>query len=137
IGAFGALALVLVTLARWSALAALIGRGPAEALAALAAAGALSRLGMGAVLAALPPARPDGLGRGAGAVPPAALGLGALIALALGLVLLGSALWAALLAAAAVTAALAMIARHRLGGQTGDVLGAVQVLAETAVLAAA
>ncbi|GAB1362621.1 hypothetical protein MASR1M32_18570 [Rhodobacter sp.] len=56
IGGFGALALVLVTLASWSALTALIAGG--HHCAALIAACTLSRAPMAVVMAALPPAGP-------------------------------------------------------------------------------
>jgi adenosylcobinamide-GDP ribazoletransferase len=87
----------------------------------------------------LSPARSDGLGAGAGRLEPggaraagvaalfvaAVLGLGVL---GLGRALLG--LGAALLAALAMTA----VARRQIGGQTGDVAGAAQQLAEIACL---
>ncbi len=64
LGSFGALALILALLARIAALAALA--GPALAGAALIAAGAVSRAGLPAIMASLPPARHDGLAAGAG-----------------------------------------------------------------------
>jgi adenosylcobinamide-GDP ribazoletransferase len=42
--------------------------------------------------------------------------------------------WAALVVAAFAIAALALIAWRKLGGQTGDVLGAGQQIAEVALL---
>ncbi len=86
----------------------------------------------------VPPARSDGLSAGVGAVPAAsarvALGLGAL-ALVAALGILG-----ALLAAAALGAAFWWLRRaclSRIGGQTGDVLGALEQIAEATVLAVA
>jgi adenosylcobinamide-GDP ribazoletransferase len=60
------------------------------------------------------------------------LGLG--VAAALALCLTGAAGLGALIAAGVVTGAIALIARAKIGGQTGDILGATQQLAEIAVL---
>ena len=46
--------------------------------------------------------------------------------------LVGAAGWAALVAVASTTAAIAITARRKLGGQTGDVLGATQIACEGA-----
>lgn len=133
IGSYGVVALILSFGLRAAALAAM---APGQGLAALVAAAALSRAGMAAGLAALPPARADGLGRAAGrprapqALVAAMIGAGLLIWPA-GL----SGTWpAALLACAAAQALIACNARRRLGGQTGDVLGAMQQVGEIAVL---
>ncbi|UWQ22517.1 adenosylcobinamide-GDP ribazoletransferase [Jannaschia sp. W003] len=131
LGTYGALALGLGLLARWSLLvAALAGNYWLAPVAAAAA----SRAAMAWMLAR-PPARADGLGRGAGRPGPrtvaTALALGALPLLAFGLHGLAAALLAAL-----ATLALARLARARIGGVTGDVCGAAQQLAEIAVLAA-
>ncbi|EAQ22815.1 putative Cobalamin (5'-phosphate) synthase [Roseovarius sp. 217] len=48
--------------------------------------------------------------------------------------LLGGAGLAALVCAGFTTLAIALIARAKIGGQTGDILGATQQLAEIAVL---
>jgi adenosylcobinamide-GDP ribazoletransferase len=134
IGSYGTLALILVTLGRWSALTALLTTG--AALPALIAAGALSRVPMVLIMAALPNARGSGLSHSVGA-PPAAT---AWLALAVGLVTATLAAgWAAIGAAMAVlviSVALAALARAKIGGQTGDVLGASQQLAELAALGA-
>lgn len=134
IGSFGALALVLVTLARWSALAALVGAG---AFAAIIAAAALSRAPMAALMAALPNARPSGLSHHVGRPSGGTAALAC--ALALGVGLLSTGLGAVLMAlcAAPLILALASAARARIGGQTGDILGASQQLTEAAALAVA
>lgn len=134
IGSYGALALMLAMLARWSALAALISAGAwGLALAAMV----LSRATMGLVMAGLPNARAGGLSAQHGAPSWAAAGLGTGLALVLALGLAG---WAGLglaLAASLVALGLALVARAKIGGQTGDVLGATQVLTEIAALALA
>ena len=131
IGAFGAGALILALLAKWSAVASM---EAGEASTLLIAVAAASRAAMVAVMWALPHARPDGLsamvGRPSADIALAAIGLGALA------LLLGG--WSAFAAGAAVALvawAVAQMAMARLGGQTGDVLGAVQVVAEIAALA--
>ncbi len=58
VGSYGVLALVLVTLARWSALATLLAGG---SLWALVAVGAVSRAPMALIMAALPNARGAGI----------------------------------------------------------------------------
>ncbi len=87
---------------------------------------------------ALPPARDDGLGATAGRPRAAAVITAAAIAVAIGLASLGPLHGAVALglAAAAVCAA-AALARHQIGGYTGDVLGAFQQIAEIVILLAA
>ena len=86
---------------------------------------------------AVPPARDDGLSAGAGAVEAGAAGtalaLGGLSLLPLGI---GAATLTALLLAAAFFLMRAMCLK-KIGGQTGDALGALQQVAEIAVLLAA
>lgn len=135
-GAFGVLALIFSVGLRASALAAT----PAgwSQVAALVAAAALSRALIPAAMQVMGPARPDGLGAGAGCpdatIAATAGAIGLLVCLA-GLGLSGT--LAALLAALAAGGAIVWTARRALGGFTGDVLGAVQQGAEIAVLLAA
>ncbi len=134
IGSYGVLALLLVTLMRWSALTALIAGGH---WGAVIAAGALSRAPMAVLMALMPNARDDGLSQAVGR-PAFGTALAASV-LALGLATLAVgpvATLAAALLAALSCAALALLAKARIGGQTGDILGASQQLAEVAVLAA-
>jgi adenosylcobinamide-GDP ribazoletransferase len=137
IGAFGAIALVLSFGLRASALAALA-ETHAGALWVMAAAGAISRCACLAPLALLPPARGDGAGHaasgGASALRPAlAWALPLALLPALGPFTLATCLAALVLAASAVLG-LCALARNQIGGQTGDVAGAAQQLAEIAVL---
>lgn len=134
IGSFGALALVLVTLARWSALAALIGSG---SFAAVIAAAALSRAPMAVLMATLPNARPSGLSHLVGRPAAHVAALACALALALALLTTGADALLMALSAAPLILALASAARARIGGQTGDILGASQQLTEAAALAAA
>ena len=139
LGAFGAAALALSLILRIAALAGLAGHGLGVAVGGLILAGAASRAFALAPLALLPPARADGLGATAarlrGGAAAAAGGAALIIAALLGLIVLG--LGHALLGfALALGAALAMtnLARRQIGGQTGDVAGAAQQLAEIACL---
>jgi adenosylcobinamide-GDP ribazoletransferase len=133
VGSYGVLALVLVVLARWSALTAVLVYG--GHWAALVATGALSRAPMALVMALLPNARGEGFSHATGR-PSVAVALVALVlAGAIAAALTG---WTAVpLAFAALAAAilLAFSALRRIGGQTGDILGATQQLAEVACLA--
>ena len=132
VGSYGVLALVLVTLARWSALVTILAAGN---LWALVAVGALSRAPMGLVMSALPNARGAGLAHATGR-PSAGVALaGTGLALVLALGFAGWAMLPMVLAVALVTDWLARSAQARIGGQTGDILGASQQLAEAACLA--
>lgn len=132
IGSFGALALMLVTLAAWSALSALMAQG--SHATALIAACALSRAPMAAVMAALPPARPAGLSAATGRPSPRIAALSALIGALVALILLAGDAFGALVAAALLPALLAPAARRLIGGQTGDILGCAQQLCFAAIL---
>lgn len=131
IGPFGVVAIVAVLLLDASALTSVLARPWAEALAMVAAGAAAGRLGATiACRAGLPAARPDGLGvLVAETLPrPVVAGITLLVAAA--------ACFAdpvrgpvAVLLAAAVAWALTRHARRRLGGVTGDVIGAAVELA--------
>ena len=84
-------------------------------------------------MAALPPARADGLSRGAGQPGGGDALRSGLVALAVAVVFAGNPA-ALILVTAAVLLALALRARARLGGQTGDILGAAQQLTEAICL---
>jgi adenosylcobinamide-GDP ribazoletransferase len=127
LGSYGAVALVMALGLRWMLMAQVGGAG---AIIALAVA---SRAVLVGALAWMPAARGDGLGRAA-----AGVGAGRVV---VGLVLGGVALGVGLPMAAAVKVAAAMVvavaglgllARRQIGGQTGDVLGMMQVVGEIA-----
>ena len=134
VGSYGVLALVLVTLARWSALTALLVYG--DHWAALVATGAISRAPMALVMALLPNARGSGLshatGRPAPGVAVVALGLATGLALAV----LGWSALGPLVVAAGIMVVLSVVALRKIGGQTGDILGALQQLVEAGCLTA-
>lgn len=139
IGAYGGVALVLSLALRIGALATLLDRTGALAAIALLLAAALSRTAALAPMVLLDPARPGGAGAAVGRpsrrtfLVATGLGLGlAAITLVSGLPAGGVALMlgSTALAAGAVTA----LAHRRIGGQTGDVVGACQQAAEIAGL---
>ena len=132
LGTYGAAGLALALGMKVAALSALPGAG-----AALVAAHAVSRLMVVCVIAGLPYARPDGkAGPVAGGVGAAELAMAGLCGVAPAL-LLGSRAVPALLLAAALAWGMALWFRRRLGGYTGDGLGAVQQVTELAILVAA
>ena len=129
IGSYGVLALVFAALLKVTALWA-----TGAWVAALLAAAVLSRAVMVVVMASLPHARADGLARLTGRAPSWAAWGAMLVAMLVALALTGWAAFAALLAAGGAAVAVALLARARIGGQTGDILGATQQVAEVAVL---
>lgn len=128
IGTYGVLALILALALRGVCLATL---PPAIALNALIALAAASRAGMVIALYALPPARTDGLGNAAAAV--ALVPCLAAVAMALTALVLLTGAWPAIAVAMLAAGALvAWLAWRALGGQTGDILGALQQVTEIA-----
>lgn len=126
IGSYGVLALLFAVVLGGSGLGAFTDGAP---LALFLMLGVGSRLAMLVVLDVLPPARSDGLGhlasrRGLG---PWMSGLALIVVVAL---FGGPAHWLVLAGGAAAAVSIASIAKRRLGGQTGDVLGAVQLSSE-------
>jgi adenosylcobinamide-GDP ribazoletransferase len=133
IGTFGACALILSIGLRWAALASVA--SPTRAAAALIAAHAAARAMPPLLMLLIPPARPDGLSADAG-MPPADSVAGAallgLLALIVGLGFLKGLIAAALLALC--LAGMRRLALDKVGGQTGDVLGALEQVCEAVVL---
>lgn len=132
-GTYGVSALVSSFMLRAGALASLV--EPGLAAAALIAAHAGGRATMPVLMLVLPRARQDGLSAEAGKPP-----LGSVIAaVMLGMLALAlclgpaTALVAALLVVAAV-ALMAWLSDQQIGGQTGDVLGAVEQVSEILIL---
>ena len=133
IGSFGALALILAMLARWSGMTAFDGW---MLVLAPMAAGAMSRSAMAWVGFRLPQARTDGMAARMGRPSRAAM----ILALALGLLFctLAAGVFGLVVFAVALVSVLPIsyLARRLIGGQTGDILGAVQQCGEIAVLGA-
>jgi len=137
IGTYGVAALVLSLLLRAGLLAVLVPTGFAATLLVLLAAHTASRALLPLMMLDLPNARGSGVSAGVGRVPSesvmVALGLGAVFLLPLGF---SAALLSALLLALCYLV-LRWLALRQIGGQTGDVLGALQQAGEITVLLAA
>jgi len=132
IGAYGVLALIIGFALKWTLLTELIAGGwPWIAIVIPAM---VSRAAMLWMMAALPFARDDGLARHVGQPPRMTVGIGIATAGMLSVVFGGWAGAATILVAAAATLGMARLARAKIGGQTGDVLGATQYLTELATL---
>ena len=136
LGAFGAAGLAIVLLARFGAFASML-----PSPLAVAGLWSGSRTAMAVTAQIVPYARPAGLASAflpeaaARRAGPAVLGLaGGLLALALAFAGRGALGLAAVGAEAAGAAAVVLLAWRRLGGFTGDVLGAAAVAGETAGL---
>ena len=133
LGTYGALILMVSFVAKLSALAAL---PDAYVVQSLIAAHALARGVLPAMSMSLPYARKDGLAANAGQARSRDGGnRGGARACSSRLLSLpwANALWAAL-AAAPCAIGMAWLAQRQIGGQTGDVLGGAEQVAETAIL---
>jgi len=133
IGSYGGLALILSVALRASALAELA--GSVKVIIALIAAHSLSRATLPLAMIWLPAASDRGLAASVGTVAPTNAAQGALSAIIVTALLLHSrAAAGAILAAVAAVWLVGEIARRQIGGYSGDVLGAMQQVAEAAVL---
>ncbi|WP_018251778.1 adenosylcobinamide-GDP ribazoletransferase [Salinispora mooreana] len=138
VGPFGVTALVVVLLVQAAVLAELAEWSMPTVLAAVVTATAAGRLGVAlACRRGLPAARPDGLGAlVAGTVGPGALATGATAVALLALAAVPDRPWQGPLVVIAALAAAVWLLRHvvrRLGGVTGDVLGATVEVVTTLV----
>ncbi len=133
IGTYGACALLISLMLRWSALAEIA--EPRYVAIALISAHVSARAALPAFMAFVPLARADGLSSSAGQPPRQS----AAIALALGTICLvlcfgASGALIGFLALALIGLLLAALAVKQIGGQTGDVLGALEQVGEAAIL---
>jgi adenosylcobinamide-GDP ribazoletransferase len=133
IGTYGACGLVLSLLLRVGALASLA--GPAPVALALIAAHAGGRAMMPLFLTLVPPARPDGLSAGAGRPTPTNATAAVLLGLVFLLACFGTARSVvALLLLLAGLAVMRRLCLRQIGGQTGDVAGALEQVGEIVIL---
>ncbi|MCP4319976.1 MAG: adenosylcobinamide-GDP ribazoletransferase [Hyphomicrobiales bacterium] len=140
IGVYGALALILMVLLRISGLAAIAaGTSAISAALALLAVAVLSRAAMVWHWHVLPAAKPDGVAASAGRPDGDAMVFAALSGGALAGVLAYAAsgfagILSMFLLAAIVCTGFSRIAREKIGGHTGDSIGATQLVCEIASL---
>jgi adenosylcobinamide-GDP ribazoletransferase len=133
IGTYGVCALIIVLLLRVGVLASFF--SSATAVWALLASHAGARSAMMAFMFLMLPARRDGLSSEAGQPPIESAG----VAVALGFVFAAVSLGivhalVALILLAAIVVVMTWLSRKQIGGQTGDVLGAVEQISEIAIL---
>ena len=135
-GTFGVLAIALSVLLRIGALA---GIGDAIHVGlALVAAHAVSRGALALPMHIMTPARPDGLGAAAGSPEPRGLIGAAAIGILIAVMALGPIRGAiAVCLTGIMVLSMVALARRRIGGYTGDVLGAFQQIGEIVMLLAA
>lgn len=132
VGTYGAAALILAMIVKVGSISQAHGW---TLVVALAVAHSLSRSAATVVAKWLPPARLDGLGATAGRIPLLAITVSLLSSLAIGAALLDVLrLSASIIATCIAAGTMALLAKRQIGGQTGDILGAVQQLAEIALL---
>jgi adenosylcobinamide-GDP ribazoletransferase len=133
IGSYGAIGLVLAFALRLAGLVSLT--APWRVMAALMVAGAFGRAAMVVVQRSTVFARTDGLATRVGVVPAMSALLAGAIALVAAVVLVP--FWVAVLAGIISYGAARLWARYitaRLGGHTGDTLGAIEIITEILVL---
>lgn len=140
-GTYGVAALCLFILLRVMALGSLTAIYPLMAGTIWLAASIVGRSGAMWLALALPPARSDGMSASAGRLGSGHFAVGAVLATMLLFVLAGPptsllAIGVALVLAAAVIGLWTALCRRLVGGQTGDLIGALGALVEIAVLAA-
>lgn len=127
LGTYGVIALILSLAVRATAVALIA--EPAAVFGALIAAEATARLASVLVMAALPPARRDGLSAAVGQPSFKLAGAASLLVLLIAWIAVSFGVALLLVAAAGLGAvAIGVIALYRFGGQTGDVLGAASQL---------
>jgi len=127
IGAYGVLALILAMGLRWLGLAEVAWTGLITALV-------ISRAMMVPLMRALPHARNSGLAHSVGRPDTGTTMVAVLIAALIAIVLSGGPGLLSMILASVVAIAVGALARAKIGGQTGDILGAAQVCVEIAVL---
>jgi adenosylcobinamide-GDP ribazoletransferase len=133
-GAYGVSALILSYGLRWTALAALFAQG--WVFIPLLIAGITSRAGMVWCMATLPNARADGLSSTTGRPQMMIAGVASIWAVIACFAGFGLAGLVPLFVAAIATVIWSFVAMRKVGGQTGDVLGATQQVCEVALLGA-
>ncbi len=131
IGSYGTLALILMIGLRWSAMTTLTNLDPEKTLFAIVGIAIISRSVLPLLLTGLPPARLEGLGQSASNPGTPAVTASVTFGLLALMLLVGAR--ATLVISLSQVAAVLLIGRlsfRQIGGQTGDVLGAIQQVAD-------
>lgn len=132
-GTYGALALILSVLLRAGAIASLA--EPSLVTPALIAAHAGARAMLPVFMLLVPPARQDGLSAGAGSPTPQGVTISVFLGfIALVLCLGPTGAFLTILLLAASMGLVAWLSMRQIGGQTGDVLGALEQAGEIVIL---
>lgn len=133
LGSYGACALLMSLLMRWAALAAIA--DPVRAALALIAAHVAARAALPGFMHVIPPARNDGLSAAVSQPAWRAAAAAALIGAVTVVLTLGFQGAAVCLGLGTVTGfVMAWLCLRQIGGQTGDVLGALEQMIETVIL---
>jgi adenosylcobinamide-GDP ribazoletransferase len=133
IGTYGVCVLIVALILRVGVVASFF--SSATAVWALLASHAGARATMMAFMFLVPPARREGLSANAGQPPIESAGAAAALGFVLAAICLGPAhAIIALILLAIVVAVMARLSRQQIGGQTGDVLGAVEQISEIGIL---
>lgn len=131
IGTYGVLALIMAIGLKWWLYVSILGSG----FTPLILAALISRAAMPAVMRSLPHARQTGLSHSVGRPDKNGVWIAAALGFGAALTCAGNGGISAFALAMMVSFGVAHIARRKIGGQTGDVIGTVQILTELAVLA--
>lgn len=132
IGTYGVLALIVMFILRWGAVVSLT--TGAFHWGALIACAVLSRAMMPLIMSTQPHARTQGLAQSVGTPNKKTALIGLMIGAVLTIICVGLSAITLLIVGLAVSLGIAKLAKAKIGGQTGDILGATQILSETAML---
>ena len=132
IGSFGTIALVLIILGRYGSMSELLKID--QLFWPLIAAGAISRVPMVGAMVYIKPARNNGLSVSVGAPPKFSFVIALIIGILSCVLVVGILSVLVLLGVGFITMIIFYIANEKIGGQTGDVLGASQQFAELVAL---
>lgn len=137
-GTFGVLSLVLVSLLKFAALADLVRLGSWPIAGVIVAMHVVGRSAAVVAMGVLPSARPTGLGASYGTtLPLSSMAVATLVGSGALIIGFGTAAPATLVAVGGASLAVCVWAMKKIGGATGDILGAVEQACEVAVLLSA